>query len=254
MRRNRCHLILNFRADPQRCTQILLCARGNGDRCRFIANRRHAITQVAGVKGVGAFGTRNPCRCKVLLQHRNPAIAGGGVQVLVIRDGVEFILLIFRLAGGVGRATEGVQSKVVAAGITMLRQIDGLLQLAKQRHFQRLLGGVVDMIIDINGIFATLEDEGFGVNHAIFSGVGHRHTQFGLAISHLEVILRSVEQRTRAVVRVIRAITTGQTTLCLIKERWRCFKQLERLVRTQFVRESQQLCLFNITASGVDIQ
>ncbi|MNC75233.1 hypothetical protein D3C75_1267320 [compost metagenome] len=64
----------------------------------------------------------------------------------------------------------------------------------------------------------TLEHKGLGEDRTVFAGKGQRNTQFILAISQREGILRRLKQRTLAVCRVIRAVSACQAALCLVDE------------------------------------
>ena len=54
VRRDGRHLVLNFRANPQSGSHLLLCAWCNGKRRAFETNRRNAVVG-AGKEGIGVF-------------------------------------------------------------------------------------------------------------------------------------------------------------------------------------------------------
>ncbi|MNV36850.1 hypothetical protein D3C71_1283430 [compost metagenome] len=184
-------------------------------RSRFEANGGQVIARLGGIEGVAALRCRHPCGGEVLLQHGNPTALRGDTQVFVL---IERILLIFVFAGRVRRATEGVQSEVVAAGVTVLRQLGRLLQLAEQGQFQRGGAFVVDVVVNSNRVMITLEHESLGVDSAVFTGKGQRNAQLFLAFRQGVAVLRRLEQRTFAVCRVIRAVSAGQAALRLINK------------------------------------
>ena len=93
--------------------------------------------------------------------------------------------------------------------ITVRRQVSRLLQLTEGRHFQRFLAGVLHVIAHVHRIITAFQGEGFGEDVACFIGIGQWNDDFILAIGHHKRIFIDVIQRTRAVSRVIRAITTG---------------------------------------------
>ena len=111
-----------------------------------------------------------------------------------------------------------MQRKVAASGVTVRRQIDGLLQLTKGRDFQRFFTGVLYAVAHVHRIFTAFQGEGFGEGIARRVGVGHRDSEFVLTIGQHKGITLDGIQRTRTVSRVIRAITTGQAALSLIQE------------------------------------
>src|SRR5690606_24651873 len=160
-------------------------------------------------------------------QHRNPTAFSTDVQVFVIGDGVEFVFLVLGIWRGVRRATEGVQRKVAASGVTVRRQIDGLLQLTKRGNFQWFLTGVLHVIAHIHRSLTAFQGEGFGEGVARGVSVSHRDREYVLTISQYKGVTVDVIQRTSAISRVVRAITTGQTALSLIQELRRRFQQLE---------------------------
>ncbi len=117
-----------------------------------------------------------------------------------------------------------MQREVVASGVTVRRQIDGLLKLAKGGDFQRFRAGVLHVIAHVHRILTAFQGEGFGEGVARSIGVSHRDREFVLAISQHKRIFIDVIQRTCAVSRVIRAITTGQAALCLVDKLRRGFQ------------------------------
>lgn len=106
-----------------------------------------------------------------------------------------------------------MQRKVAASGVTVRRQIDGLLQLTKGRYFKRFRTGVLYAVAHVHCIFTAFQGEGFSEGVACRVGVGHRNNEFVLAISQYKGVVFDVVQWTRTVSRVIRAITTGQAAL-----------------------------------------
>ena len=150
VRRNSGHFVLNFRADPQGACHLTGLTRLNQNRLRFVADGCKTVAQVRGIEVIRTVVVWDPGRCEILLQHRNPTAFGTNVQVFVIGNGVEFVFLILRVWRGVRRATEGMQRKVAASGVTVRRQIDGLLQLAKGRQLQWFRTGVLYAVAHVH--------------------------------------------------------------------------------------------------------
>ncbi len=117
-----------------------------------------------------------------------------------------------------------MQRKVAASGVTVRRQIDGLLQLTKGRDFQWFRTGVLYAVAHVHRILTAFQGEGFGEGVACRVGVGHRDNQFVLTISQHKRVILDVIQWTRTVSRVIRAITTGQAALRLVDKFRRGFQ------------------------------
>ena len=224
VRRNSGHFVLNFRANPQGAGELTGLTRLYQNRLRFVADGCKAVTQVRGIEVVGTVVIWHPRRREILLQHRHPTAFSADVQVFVIGNGVEFVFLVLRVRRGVRRATEGVQRKVAASGVTVRRQIDGLLQLAKGRQLQRFRTGVLYAVAHVHRILTALQGEGFGEGVACGVGIGHRDNEFVLAISQHKGVVLDVIQWTRTVSRVIRAVTTGQAALRLVDKLRRGFQ------------------------------
>ena len=121
-----------------------------------------------------------------------------------------------------------MQREVAAAGVAVLRQFGGLLQLAEQGQLQRRRAFVIDAVIHADRIVIAFEHEGLGVDRAVFIGVGQRDAQLVLAFRQGVAVLCRLIQRAFAVGRVVRAVFTGQAALRLIDERRSGFQQLER--------------------------
>ena len=224
VRRNGSHFVQDFRADPQGACQLTGLTRLHQNRLRFVADGCNTVAEVRGVEVVRTVVIRYPRRREILLQHCDPTAFRADVQVFVIGNGVEFVFLVLGIWRGVSRATEGMQRKVAASGVTVRRQIDGLLQLTKGRDFQRFRTGVLYAVAHVHRIFTAFQGEGFGEGVACRVGVGHRNNQFVLAISQHKGVILDVIQWTRTVRRVIRAITTGQAALCLVDKLRRGFQ------------------------------
>ena len=224
VRRNSSHFVLDFRADPQGACQLTGLTRLNQNWLRFVADGCNTVAQVRGVEVIGTVVIWHPCSREILLQHCHPTAFSTDVQVFVIGNGVELVFLILRVRRGVCRATEGVQREVAASGVTVRRQIDGLLQLTEGRQFQRFRTGVLYAVAHVYRIFTAFQGEGFGERVACRVGIGHRDNEFVLAISQRKGVALDVIQWTRTVSRVIRAITTGQAALRLIDKLWRGFQ------------------------------
>ena len=218
VRSNSCHFVLDFRANPQGAVHRASLTRLNQYRLRFIADSGDAVTQISGIEVVGTVVMRDPRRREILLQHRHPTTFRRDVQVFVIGNGIELVFLVLLVRRGVRRAAEGVQCEVAASGIEMRWQSDGLLQLTKGGDFQRFLASVLHVVVDVDSVITTFQDKRFGKRVACRVGIRHRHLQFVLTFSQHISVFFNVIQRTRAVSRVIRAITTGQTALCLINK------------------------------------
>ena len=137
------------------------------------------------------------------MQHGDPTVFGGDAQVFVF---VERVFLVLVIAGRVRRAAEGVQREVAAAGVAVLRQFGGLLQLAEQGQLQRCRAFVVDAVIHADRIVVAFEHESLGVDRAVFIGVGQRDAQLVLAFRQGVAVLCRLIQRAFAVGRVVRAV------------------------------------------------
>ena len=224
VRRNGSHFVLDFRTDPQGACQLTGLTRLYQNRLRFVANGCKTVTQVRGIEVVSTVVRWHPRSGEILLQHCHPTAFSADVQVFVIGNGVEFVFLVLRIRRRVRRATEGMQRKVAASGVTVRRQIDGLLQLTKGRQFQRFRTGVLNAVAHVHRIFTAFKGEGFGEGVARGVGVGHRDSDFILTISQYESLFLDVVQWTRTVSRVIRAITTGQAALGLVDKLRRGFQ------------------------------
>lgn len=70
-----------------------------------------------------------------------------------------------------------MQCKVVAAGIAVLWQIDGLLELPEQGQIQCVVAVVFHLIVNGDGVVIALKNEGFGVDNAVCSSIGQRDSQ-----------------------------------------------------------------------------
>ena len=132
VRRNGSHFVLDFWTDPQGACQLTGLTRLYQNWLRFVANGCKTVTQVRGIEVVSTVVRWHPRSGEILLQHCHPTAFSADVQVFVIGNGVEFVFLVLRIRRGVRRATEGMQRKVAASGVTVRRQIDGLLQLTKR--------------------------------------------------------------------------------------------------------------------------
>ena len=88
-----------------------------------------------------------------MLQHGDPTTFGGLVQVGILHL-VEGVLLVAGIFSGEGTTT--VSAGYHGMTFLILRRCYGLLQLAIELHLNRLGRFVVDLVINANGIVATL--------------------------------------------------------------------------------------------------